>query len=175
MSEPSWWQKRKARKKLEKLNIPGLDINELTQELEQGYKQAKQMRNELRKLESPTYHRLIDTINQIVEGTAPRDQKKLISIKLIERADLSEYERNDLLQQIEYIYKDVQEEQDRSFDQLVEKAKSVISSKQRASTALLQRELKINYLTASKIIARLENEGLVGKSDGANPRKVFIS
>lgn len=174
MSEPSWWQKRQARKKLEKLNIPGLHVNELTQELEQGYKQTKQIRNELRKLESPTYHRLIGTINQIIEGTAPLNQKKLISIKLVECADLSEYEKNDLLQQIEYIYKDVQERQDRNLDQLIEQATNLVKQEQKASTAMLQRELKINYATASTIMARLESNGAVGPSDGIQPRKVFI-
>jgi DNA segregation ATPase FtsK/SpoIIIE-like protein len=122
------------------------------------------------------FDQLVSTLNQIKHGNAPDKQKKMISIRLIQAASLSDEDTKQLLEDAEKIYSEAENDSKTDdFDQLVEDAKSVINSQQKASTALLQRELKINYLTASRIIDRLESEGLVGKSDGANPRKVFIS
>ena len=99
----SWWQERKARRKLVKL-IGKDEAGQMIQELKHGHQQLEMLRDGLREKESDTYRQLIGTINQIIEGKAPATQKKLISIKLVESAKLTDYERQDLLQQIESIY-----------------------------------------------------------------------
>ena len=45
----------------------------------------------------------------------------------------------------------------------------------RVSTSLLQRKLSIGYSRAAKIIDRMEEEGLVGKADGAKARPILIT
>ncbi len=100
-----WWQTRKARKNLEKIGLDKTYLKGVEKELKQGVKQAEIIRDELRKQESPEYHRLIETINQIVDGKAPLDQKKTISIRLVEQSpSLSEWERHDLLEQVHSLY-----------------------------------------------------------------------
>lgn len=61
-----------------------------------------------------------------------------------------------------------------TFDEVVRRAKDVIKSKVVASQALLTRELKISYSNAMRVLELLEDEGLIGPVEGANPRKVYI-
>lgn len=42
------------------------------------------------------------------------------------------------------------------------------------STSMIQRKLKIGYNRASLLMDHLEKEGIVGKGDGAKPRKVLV-
>lgn len=58
-------------------------------------------------------------------------------------------------------------------DDLYESAKEVTIKKDKASTALLQRELQIDYHTARELLDRLETEGVISPPDGANPRKIL--
>ena len=100
-----WLQERKARKALEKLGMDKTYLKQMGKELKQGHKDLIKQRDELRKLESPTYDKLIKQIGKIFDIEAPVDKKKRISIKLVQDATLSEYERNALLELIESIYK----------------------------------------------------------------------
>jgi len=52
------------------------------------------------------------------------------------------------------------------------RAKELIGFKKKSSATLLQRDLKISYARSAEILEKLEAEGLVGPSDGANPRKI---
>jgi len=61
-----------------------------------------------------------------------------------------------------------------SFDETYRRAKELIGFKQHASTALLQRDLKISYAKAAEILEKLEVEGVVGPADGATPRAVNL-
>lgn len=57
-------------------------------------------------------------------------------------------------------------------DETYRRAKELIGFKQKASAALLQRDLKISYSKSAQILERMEQEGLVGPADGAKPRIV---
>ncbi len=100
----SWWQQRKARKALEKHNIPGLDVKALQSELNSGHNKAKQTRSESRKKESHEYRKLIGIINQIAAGKAAYQQKKNLSYRLVRSAPISDYEKQDLLDQLALLY-----------------------------------------------------------------------
>lgn len=60
------------------------------------------------------------------------------------------------------------------FDNDVERAKEIIKKEGVASTSLLKTHMQIGYGRAVRIIERLEDKGLVGPSDGINPRKVNL-
>lgn len=53
-------------------------------------------------------------------------------------------------------------------------AVDVIKQHSRASASMLQRRLGIGYNRASRLIERMEEEGLVGPADGSKGRPVFI-
>ncbi|MBW1888263.1 MAG: DNA translocase FtsK [Deltaproteobacteria bacterium] len=59
-------------------------------------------------------------------------------------------------------------------DSLYEEAKRVIIQHRKASASLLQRKLRIGYARAARLIDTLEERGLVGPSQGAKPREVYI-
>jgi S-DNA-T family DNA segregation ATPase FtsK/SpoIIIE len=60
-------------------------------------------------------------------------------------------------------------------DELYEEAKMVVVRARKASASLLQRRLKVGYARAARLLDILEDKGIVGPSQGAKPRDVFVS
>lgn len=60
-------------------------------------------------------------------------------------------------------------------DPMFEQAKAMVISAQKASTAQLQRTLKIGFNRASDLMNQLEAAGVVGPAKGTTPRKVLIT
>ena len=60
-------------------------------------------------------------------------------------------------------------------DELFEEAKEIIVKAGKASTSMLQRRLSIGYGRAAKILDMLEENGIIGASNGSKPREVLIS
>ena len=58
-------------------------------------------------------------------------------------------------------------------DPLFEQAVEIIKEYEEASASLLQRRLSIGYSRAARILDTLEEQGLVGKAEGAKPRNVI--
>ena len=59
-------------------------------------------------------------------------------------------------------------------ESLIEQCIEVIRSEQKASVSLLQRRLRLGYTRAARIMDELENRGIVGPSNGAEPRDILI-
>ncbi len=59
-------------------------------------------------------------------------------------------------------------------EELIEQCIEVIRSEQKASVSLLQRRLKLGYGRAARIMDELEDRGIVGPSNGAEPREILI-
>ncbi len=59
-------------------------------------------------------------------------------------------------------------------DSLLGEAKDIIRESAKASASLLQRRLKIGYARAARILDLLEEQGIIGPSDGAKAREVFL-
>ncbi len=58
-------------------------------------------------------------------------------------------------------------------DELLKDALRVIYTYNRASASLLQRELKIGYPRAARLIGLLEKKGYIGPQEGSKPRKIL--
>jgi S-DNA-T family DNA segregation ATPase FtsK/SpoIIIE len=63
---------------------------------------------------------------------------------------------------------------DNSDEPLINEAIEVIRESGKASASLLQRRLKLGYARAARILDLLEEKGMIGPSDGAKPREVFL-
>lgn len=59
-------------------------------------------------------------------------------------------------------------------DEIYEAAKEAVIEIGKASTSYLQRTLNIGYSRAARLIDKLEEDGVIGKGDGAKPREVLI-
>lgn len=55
-----------------------------------------------------------------------------------------------------------------------EEGQQVVIDEQTASISLLQRRLRIGFISAVMIIDRLEDEGVVGPYNGPLPREVLV-
>ncbi|MDG6188953.1 DNA translocase FtsK [Lactococcus formosensis] len=62
-----------------------------------------------------------------------------------------------------------------SADPLFEEARNMVISAQKASTAQLQRALKVGFNRASDLMNELEAAGIVGPAKGTTPRKVLVT
>ncbi len=63
---------------------------------------------------------------------------------------------------------------DNGGDDMFFEAVRVVQQHGKASASLLQRQLKVGYARAARLLDIMEEKGIVGPADGAKPRKVFI-
>ena len=61
-----------------------------------------------------------------------------------------------------------------SRDQLLDNAVDLAQRYHKLSTSLLQRRLRIGYPRAARLMDQLEEEGIIGPSDGSKSRDVII-
>jgi len=59
-------------------------------------------------------------------------------------------------------------------DELYEKAVELILLTGQASSSYLQRKFKLGYARAARIIDQMEQEGIVGPSEGSKPREILV-
>ena len=57
-------------------------------------------------------------------------------------------------------------------DELYEDAKEVVLEAGKASTSYIQRKLRVGYSRAARLMDMLEEKGVIGPANGAEPRKV---
>jgi hypothetical protein len=100
----SRWQIRKARRRLEKM---GLDVDAVDKMVASDLERAEQLRADLAKQESPTYIRLVQELDALSYEPVSAQQRYESSLDRIREASLSEWERDDLLAQIDGIYGEV--------------------------------------------------------------------
>ena len=68
------------------------------------------------------------------------------------------------------VYSKTDDEYDEKYDEAVE----LIVNARQASISMIQRHLRIGYNRAARIIEKMEEEGVIGPSDGVKPREVLI-
>jgi len=66
------------------------------------------------------------------------------------------------------------EDEDGEKDENYEKAAELILHTGQASASYLQRKLKLGYARASRIIDQMEQDGILGPSEGSKPREILI-
>jgi S-DNA-T family DNA segregation ATPase FtsK/SpoIIIE len=58
-------------------------------------------------------------------------------------------------------------------DEMLQEAIGVLKSTRRASTSMLQRRLRIGYNRAARLMEIMEDRGIVGPENGAQPREIL--
>ena len=64
--------------------------------------------------------------------------------------------------------------EDSAEDQLYRKARQLVAESQKASTSWLQRQLRVGYNSAARLIERMETDGLVSRPDHVGRRDVLM-
>jgi len=64
---------------------------------------------------------------------------------------------------------------DKEFDEFYDQAVALVAETGQASISMLQRRLRVGYNRAARMIEKMEEQGVVGPSDGVKPRHVLIS
>jgi S-DNA-T family DNA segregation ATPase FtsK/SpoIIIE len=60
------------------------------------------------------------------------------------------------------------------YDELYDHAVAYVCQMDKASSSMIQREFKIGYNRAARIIEVMEREGVIGAADGARPRAILV-
>ena len=61
-----------------------------------------------------------------------------------------------------------------SGDDLFDQAVAIVARDRKASTSYIQRKLQIGYNRAAVLIERMEDEGMIGPSDHAGRREIYL-
>ena len=65
---------------------------------------------------------------------------------------------------------------DEEYDEKWDEALALVAESRQASISMVQRRLRVGYNRAARMIEKMEQEGLIGPSDGTSrPREVFIN
>lgn len=64
---------------------------------------------------------------------------------------------------------------DEGDEEFFEEAVESVVEKQKASVSMLQRQFRIGYNRAARLMETLENKGVVGPEEGSKPRKVLLT
>lgn len=59
------------------------------------------------------------------------------------------------------------------YDEHYDEAVYIVTSERKASISMIQRKLRVGYNRAARMIERMEEDGIVGPSDGSRPRDVL--
>jgi S-DNA-T family DNA segregation ATPase FtsK/SpoIIIE len=73
-----------------------------------------------------------------------------------------------------YLFDGQPTQEDDAETQLYRKAVQIVAESQKASTSYLQRQLRVGYNSAARLIERMEKDGLVGQPDHVGRREVLI-
>ena len=73
-----------------------------------------------------------------------------------------------------YLFDGQPTSEDDAETQLYRKAVQIVAESQKASTSYIQRQLRIGYNSAARLIERMEKDGLVGQPDHVGRREVLI-
>ena len=73
-----------------------------------------------------------------------------------------------------YLFDGQPTQEDDAETQLYRKAVQIVAESQKASTSYLQRQLRVGYNSAARLIERMEKDGLVGQPDHVGRRELLI-
>jgi S-DNA-T family DNA segregation ATPase FtsK/SpoIIIE len=105
-----------------------------------------------------------------IHGAFVSDAEVSRVVEFLKAQQAPEFEAGILEMQEREVEEGEMGEKDEKWDAAVE----LVAETRNASISMLQRRLRIGYNRAARIIETMENEGLIGPSDGLKPREVYI-
>jgi len=109
---------------------------------------------------------------QRVHGAFVSDAEVQRVVDFLKKQGKPEYDKSIL----EMKHTDEKADEDEFVDERYDDAVALVAEARQASISMIQRRLRIGYNRAARIIEKMEQEGIVGPSDGTSkPREVFIN
>jgi len=105
-----------------------------------------------------------------IHGAFVSDEEVARVVDFLKAQQTPEFESGILEMQEREVEEGEMGEKDEKWDAAVE----LVAETRNASISMLQRRLRVGYNRAARIIETMENEGLIGPSDGLKPREVYI-
>ncbi|MBI4796191.1 MAG: DNA translocase FtsK 4TM domain-containing protein [Deltaproteobacteria bacterium] len=105
-----------------------------------------------------------------IHGAFVSDEEVTRVVEFLKAQQTPEFEIGILEMQEREVEEGESGEKDEKWDAAVE----LVAETRNASISMLQRRLRIGYNRAARIIETMENEGLIGPSDGLKAREVYI-
>jgi S-DNA-T family DNA segregation ATPase FtsK/SpoIIIE len=105
-----------------------------------------------------------------VHGAYVSEEEIMRVVDFVKDQASPRYEKVDLSADIEMERGGIDE-----YDEKYDDAVAFVAQTGKASISLVQRHLRIGYNRAARIIEKMEEEGIVGPSDGVRPREVLIN
>ena len=104
-----------------------------------------------------------------VQGAFLSDDEVLDVVEFVTSQMKANYEKSVILNQEKKEVEEVESE-----DELYGEAKWFVIEEQRASASLLQRQFRIGYNRAARLVDDLERNGIIGPASGSKPRNVLV-
>lgn len=110
-----------------------------------------------------------------VQGAFISDKEVENIVKFIKKDNKTEYDE-EVIDKITASFSDISNSDSNieKEDNLTDEAISFVVKKGKASVSMLQRQFRIGYNRAARIIEELEQRGIVGPEDGSKPRAVYM-
>lgn len=105
-----------------------------------------------------------------IQGAFLSDKEVESIVRFVKKDGVTGYD-NEMIDKITSTEKTEIESTDEFFDSAVE----FVIQKQKASTSMLQRQFRIGYNRAARLMESLEKNGIVGQEEGSKPRKVLLT
>lgn len=113
-----------------------------------------------------------------VQGCFVSDAERESVVEFLKKGAQAEYDES-VMEEIQKNTpeekKSVDGESPDEIDELLPRAIEIVIDAGQASTAYLQRKLKLGYARAARIIDQMEERGIVGEYAGSKPRQVLIT
>lgn len=105
-----------------------------------------------------------------VQGAFLSDEEVNDVVNYVTSQMKANYDKSVILNQ-----KEPKKEEVESEDELYGEAKWFVITEQRASASLLQRQFRIGYNRAARLVDDLERNGIIGPASGSKPRNVLVT
>jgi len=92
-------------------------------------------------------------------------------VEFVKNQGSPKYDDIDLKKAKEEVHLEQSDEYDEKYDDAV----LLVAESRKASISMVQRHLRIGYNRAARIIDKMEEDGVIGPSDGVKPREVLIN
>ena len=103
-----------------------------------------------------------------------KDAKRVVEFIKNENEATEKENIEEALREMEETNNPESSESYQSDDPLYQEAVNIVREYKKASASLLQRRLKIGYARAARLMDMLEDNNMIGPSNGAKPREVYI-